>query len=289
VKLALGTAQFGLHYGIANRAGQISRAEGAALLSAARSARMDTLDTAIAYGSSEERLGEIGLDGWRVVSKLPPVPEGCDDVDGWVTQAVRGSLARLKAERLYGLLLHRPQQLLETTGEQLYRAMNRLKSDGLVEKIGISIYAPIELEPLCGRFDLDMVQAPFSILDRRLVDTGWLDRLAGEGIEVHARSIFLQGLLLMEAGQRPQKFARWREVWLAWHEWLREAGLTPLQACLRHALGFEAISRVIVGVDSVRQLDEILQAAQGPAPQMPDAVRTDDVDLLNPSRWLQPA
>ena len=289
MKLALGTAQLGLDYGIANRKGQISRQEGGSLLDAAQSAGMDTLDTAIAYGGSEQRLGEIGIEGWRVVSKLPPIPDGQGDVAAWVADAVRGSLARLKVERLYGVLLHRPQQLLEKDGEDLYRAMNRLKQDGLVQKIGVSIYEPMELDALQGRFDLDMVQAPFSILDRRLVDTGWLDRLAGAGIEVHARSIFLQGLLLMGAESRPQKFARWGNVWLAWHEWLRETGLTPLQACVRHALGFAEISRVIVGVDSVKQLHEILQAAHGPMPQAPRALRTDDPDLLNPSRWTEPA
>ena len=285
MKLALGTAQFGLKYGIANQQGQVSHDEAKAALALARAHGMDTLDTAIAYGDSEQRLGEIGIRDWRVVSKLPAIPEGCSDIAQWVVAAVRDSLGRLRVENLYGLLLHRPQQLLEKNGDQLYRVLQRLKQDGLVQKIGISIYDPSELDNLCSSYQLDLVQAPFNIMDRRLIDTGWLTRLAEQGTELNVRSVFLQGLLLMAENDRPPKFDRWAPLWSEWHVWLGDTSLTSLQACLRYALSFSEISRVIVGVDSFNQLNEILQAAQGPAPQTRDALKTDDPDLLNPARW----
>ena len=285
MKLALGTAQFGLKYGIANQQGQVSRDEAKATLDLARTSDMDTLDTAIAYGDSEQRLGEIGIQDWQVVSKLPAIPEDCDDIAKWMVAAVQGSLGRLKVEKLHGLLLHRPQQLLEKNGDKLYRALQQLKQDGLVQKIGISIYDPSELDTLCNRYQLDLIQAPFSIMDRRLLDTGWLTRLAEQGTELHVRSVFLQGLLLMTENNRPPKFDRWTPLWSEWHEWLGDAGLTPLQACLRYALSFPEISRAIIGIDNLNQFNEILQAAQGPAPQTRDAFKTNDPDLLNPGRW----
>jgi len=285
MKLALGTVQFGLPYGIANQSGQVTVAEAGEILKLAGSSGIDMLDTAVVYGESEQRLGEIGVQGWRIVSKLPAVPEDCLDLERWMAEALNGSLQRLKVSGLYGLLLHRPQQLLESRGERLYQALQQLKQAGVVEKIGISIYGPAELAAICSRFPIDLVQAPFNVLDRRLIDSGWLARLAEQGTEVHVRSIFLQGLLLMAANDRDRKFARWQSLWSDWDNWLRDQHLTPLQACLRHALSFPEIGRVVVGVDSRAQLREILGAATGALPELPAGLACSDVDLLNPARW----
>ena len=231
------------------------------------------------------RLGEIGVTDWQVVSKLPAMPAECSDVSQWVVDSVKESMGRLKVEKLQGLLLHRPQQLLEKDGDQLYRVLQQVKQDGLVQKIGISIYDPSELDTLCHRYQLDLVQAPFNILDHRLVDTGWLQRLAEQSTELYVRSVFLQGLLLMSPTVRPKKFARWESLWSKYDDWLMQTGLTPLQACLRYALSFSEINKVIIGVESLNQLKEILQATVGPTPQVPKELQTHDIDLLNPARW----
>jgi len=284
-RLALGTVQFGLPYGVANESGQVSRIEATAILEHAWTAGIGTLDTAIAYGQSEERLGEIGIDNWRVVTKLPMMPGTCTTVEDWAWESVKCSLNRLHINRLYGLLLHRSQQLLEPQGEELYAALLELKEQGYVEKIGVSIYDPEELDRLYPHFKLDLVQAPFNIMDRRINASGWLARLHRAGTEVHVRSVFLQGLLLMEAAQRPKKFDRWMPLWDSWNHWLEEQKMTPLQACLGFVLSQREIGCVVVGVDNRRQLQEILEAAEVKVPQPPDFLQTDDLDLINPSRW----
>ena len=148
----------------------------------------------------------------------------------------------------------------------------------------MSIYDPSELDTICSRFSIDLVQAPFNVLDRRLIETGWLPRIQEKGIELHVRSIFLQGLLLMELGMRPPKFDRWNRLWVDWQQWLEEADLTPLEACLRYALSYSEIDRVIVGVDSLKHLKEVL-AAGGPIPELPESLRTVPPELLNPANW----
>jgi len=288
MKLALGTVQFGLDYGVANARGQISQDGAKAILHHAKAHGIGTLDTAINYGNSEQRLGEIGVTGWQVISKLPAIPNQCPDVEAWVRDQVQASLDRLRITSLRGLLLHRPEQLLGKYGEKIYQALLALKRQGLVEKIGISIYNPAELDALAQCFQLDIVQAPFNILDRRLITSGWLDRLARMNIELHARSVFLQGLLLMPNAKRPDEFNRWQRIWQIWEQWLAETGLTPLQACLRHALAQTGIARVIVGVDSLVQLQEILLAAEGPTTELPEALQSNDIDLINPARWGKP-
>lgn len=285
MKLALGTVQFGLSYGVANQQGQVSLDEARAILEHAEAAGLDTLDTAIAYGNSEQRLGEIGITRWQAVSKLPAIPEACPDVAAWVSASVEASLQRLNIRQLHGLLLHRPAQLLGEQGKVLYAALSQLKHSGLVQKIGLSIYEPDELTALCANFSFDMVQVPFNILDRRLIDSGWLTRLAQQSIEVHVRSVFLQGLLLMPLADRPKKFGRWQSLWNRWQQWLAGAKLTPLQACLRYALAQPEIDRVVVGVDSLSQLKEILWAAKGEIPGVPSDLNCSDTDLINPARW----
>jgi Predicted oxidoreductases (related to aryl-alcohol dehydrogenases) len=117
-RVALGTVQFGLSYGIANQSGQISRDEASAILQEAWASGIRMLDTAIVYGESEQVLGEIGIPSWDVVSKLPEIPLDCSNVMEWVFDSINGSLDRLKIDCLYGLLLHRPEQLLLPFGEE---------------------------------------------------------------------------------------------------------------------------------------------------------------------------
>lgn len=285
MKLALGTVQFGLNYGVANQSGQVGLEEAKAILNLAVTNRIDTLDTAIAYGDSEQRLGQIGISNWKVVTKLPSVPDGCENVSGWVFDQIERSRKRLNTDSLYGLLLHQPNQLINQSGNEVYQALIKLKKDGFVQKIGVSIYEPSELDALYQYFQFDLIQAPFNILDRRLVESGWMSRLAESNIELHVRTVFLQGLLLMSKNERPHKFNKWLPLWEMWHDWLKEAKLTPLQACLSYVLSFPEISKVVVGVDGLKQFIEILDAAKCANIKVPEELKSSAIDLINPGLW----
>lgn len=285
MKLALGTAQFGLSYGIANQNGQITRVDAKAMLRLAAEKGIDTLDTAIAYGESETCLGEVGTQGFRLITKLPGVPDDCDMVKRWVQEQVAASLSRLGVSAVYGLLLHRPEQLLGAEGKELYQTLQSLKESGQVQKVGVSVYAPSELEALTPRYRFDLVQAPFNLADRRLHTSGWLQRLKHDGIEIHTRSAFLQGLLLMPKAAIPPKFAPWLDVWDKWHGWLACHNISAVEACLAFPLAHPEIDRVVVGADSVSQLEQIIRAAARPVPtDLPD-LTCDADDLINPARW----
>jgi aryl-alcohol dehydrogenase-like predicted oxidoreductase len=195
--LAIGTAQFGQHYGIANKAGQIDITRADQILKYAGKAGIDTLDTAIVYGDSEDILGKIGVSDWNIVSKIPAVPIDTRDTQGWIIDNVQSSLKRLNIEKYKCLMLHSPKQLSGSQGNEIFKALSLLKYDGLCDQIGISIYHPYELDEYLQYYRFDLVQAPFNIVDRRLFTSGWLHRLVSEDIEIHVRSIFLQGLLLM--------------------------------------------------------------------------------------------
>jgi aryl-alcohol dehydrogenase-like predicted oxidoreductase len=284
-RIALGTAQFGAAYGIANASGQVSLQSAREILDVARAADVDTLDTAALYGASEATLGQIGVADFLVVTKLPGLPDDCGNVDAWVRAATTASLRRLNVASLAGLLLHRPADLLGANGEALFAALLALKSEGLVAKIGYSVYSPDEFDALVKSYSPDLVQAPYNVFDRRLEASGWLSRLRDIGAEVHTRSAFLQGLLLFPRGGWPKKFQPWRGLLEIWHDWCEMRGLTPVQAALAHALGLPGVDRVVVGVDSAPQLQKIVQASGGSGVDVPVDIRSSDDALINPSRW----
>lgn len=287
MKLALGTVQFGLDYGVANSYGRVTAQEANAILQRAQMCGMDTLDTAIAYGDSEAVLGQSGIGRWKIITKLPAVPEDCQDVAHWVRSQIQQSMARLRVTQLYGVLLHRPAQLLDRIGPALYAALQSIQSQGITRKVGVSVYSPAELDVLFDTYAFELVQAPLNIMDRGLVESGWASRLHDAGVELYTRSAFLQGLLLMPPSQRPVKFNRWADVWNEWDQWLARESLTPLQACLRYVNNLSQLHRVVVGVDTVMQLNEIVEAAEGKLASLPEFNTLQDARLINPASWNQ--
>lgn len=287
MKLVLGTAQFGHIYGVANTAGHVHAQQANAIIQLAQTCGISTLDTAIDYGRAESVLGQLGIGHWQTITKLPPVPDYCQDVAQWIHDQTRQSLTRLRLTQFYAVLLHRPAQLFQGIGPAVYDALQSLQSQGLTCKIGVSIYTPSELDALFAAYAFDLVQAPLNILDRGLVDSGWAMRLHGAGVEVHTRSTFLQGLLLMPPGQRPAKFNCWAAVWNVWDDWLVREGLTPLEACMRYVYNLSEIDRIVVGVDTSTQLNEVVNAAVGPLANLPRFDTLQDERLINPSTWSQ--
>jgi aryl-alcohol dehydrogenase-like predicted oxidoreductase len=182
-------------------------------------------------------------------------------------------------------LIHRSEDLLGGSGKKIVNALNKLKSKGIVKKIGISIYEPSELKKLTDLIKVDIIQAPLNIIDQRLINSGWLSKLYKSDVEVHIRSVFLQGLLLMSKKNRPPKFNRWKNLWRIWHEWLNDNQITALEATIRYALSIKKISKVIVGVDSKKQLQQIILASEGKLPPIPSELFMSDINLLNPSNW----
>ena len=286
-RLALGTVQFGFPYGIANHVGQVTFSAAKSMIKLSAAKGVDTIDTAIAYGESETCLGGAGVHGFKVITKLPRLPDNCKDIPIWINTQVQASIDRLGLNHVYGLLLHTSDQLLSLYGKVIYESLQNLKQAGLIQKVGISIYSPTELDVLIKRFQFDIVQAPFNLVDRRLHITGWLQRLKEDDVEIHTRSSFLQGLLLMPQTAIPPKFAPWNNLWHRWYTWLSYQNISPLEACLAFSLSFPEIDRVIVGADSVKQLQQIIEAASTVTVIQFPNLSCDDENLINPSRWSQ--
>ena len=288
-KLGLGTVQFGTDYGLNSLDGQVRPQEVKKILNYARSKQIVLLDTAPAYGNSEEILGGINNSEFQVVTKTRHFDtlKITNDEVSLLNQDFNNSLKKLNQIKIYGLLIHNADDLLKPGGEKILDLLQKFKQTNKLMKVGVSVYDHIKLHSILDNFDIDMVQLPFNIIDRRMLDSGMLASLYKKGIEVHARSVFLQGLLLMSAKLMPSKFNRWNNLWKLWHEWLHDNRISPVEASVRYAISFSEISKVLVGVDSVNQLKEIYKASSGTLPKIPDELQTTDADLLNPSNWEQ--
>ena len=288
-KLGLGTVQFGTDYGLNSLDGQVRPQEVKKILNYARSKQIVLLDTAPAYGNSEEILGGINNSEFQVVTKTRHFDtlKITNDEVSLLNQDFNNSLKKLNQIKIYGLLIHNADDLLKPGGEKILDLLQKFKQTNKLMKVGVSVYDHIKLHSILDNFDIDMVQLPFNIIDRRMLDSGMLTSLYKRGIEVHARSIFLQGLLLMSGKLMPSKFNRWNNLWKLWHEWLHDNRISPVEASVRYAISFSEISKVLVGVDSVNQLKEIYKASSGTLPKIPDELQTTDADLLNPSNWEQ--
>jgi aryl-alcohol dehydrogenase-like predicted oxidoreductase len=282
-KLGLGSAQFGLDYGVSNTRGRTPDEEVSAILGRAFGAGVRVIDTASAYGEAEATLGAVlpSPCPFRVVTKTPP---GASPMA--IDQAARASLQMLWLPSAYGLLAHAAKDLLAVGGGEVWRAMQRLKGEGLFEKIGISAYASDDPVALARRFRPDIMQLPVSLLDQQLIQSGALETLADMGVEVHLRSIFLQGLLFVPLERLPGRLtgsaARLKRVRLQ----LADAGVDPLTAAVRFALDRPEAACAVVGVTTLEEFDDVLAAARAPTPDLDwAAMALDDPVTLDPRRW----
>ena len=293
-KIGLGTVQFGMDYGITNAAGITPPAEVSKILSLAARAEISTLDTAHLYGTSEEVLGRTLPDdsAFQIVTKTPDFGKlgtlSSATARSALQDALTLSLRRLGRTSIYGLLVHNAGGLTAEIGRDLHSAMVDLKASGKVQKIGASIYTPEEIEPLLAQFGaLDIIQVPMNLFDQRMIRTGWLDRLKQNGIEIHVRSLFLQGALLAPPGRLPPRLSPFKQQFDTYHRSLDQWGISPLAACLKFGMHTPGIDRLIIGINSEAQLQDILTTVSVLTAHDLDFsdLACDDKNLLNPALW----
>lgn len=289
-KIALGSVQFGLEYGVSSGPGKVKSEEVKKILSYAASKNIDLIDTAFGYGNSEKILGNIKINkNFQIVTKTRYFDNNkiTENDLMLLKKDFYASLEKLKTNSVYGLLIHNPSDIFKPNAEKLFETLKELKKIKKIKKLGVSTYNLKQLRYVLENFRVDIVQLPLNIFDRRVIDSGILKELNDKGIEVHARSIFLQGLLLMPKEKRPNKFNHWDDLWNTWHQWLKDNKITALEATLKYATSIPEISKIVVGVDSKTQLEEIISAlfSNVSLPRIPPELYTKDLNLINPSNW----
>ncbi len=284
MKLVLGTVQFGNDYGISNKSGKLDSFEVKKIIEFARMRKILTIDTAMSYKNANKELSKINIKDFSIISKLASYSHiEKDSVKTKIIVDIKNILDKFKINQLYGLLVHDVRDLVSENGQEIYRSLINLKKKNLVKYIGVSIYDPKEYFNLIKYFDFDIVQAPFNVFDRRIISEGLLDSASKLNINVHVRSIFLQGLLIDR--NIPKNFTKWSTKFNAWFTWLDKNNISPLEACLNFALNQSSIEKVLVGVQSKNQITEILRSINKKKFDIPNFEINNNDILINPSMW----
>ena len=258
-KIALGTVQFGLNYGISNTSGQVPAEEIQKILEFCKKNEIDTLDTAQGYGNSEKVLSQFDLSSFKVITKL-------------IGDArLETSLDNLKLSSVYGLMFHRENECNDET----WKLFESYKSQRMVKKIGVSVYTPVILEDLIERYPIEIVQFPMNIVDQSFIPL--LPKLKEKNIEVHTRSTFLQGLLLME--EIPEYFNPVKDV-------ISSIPKPRLEYTLNYGKQQINVDKMVLGVTKLQDLEEIFEAYSKKTPEIDyTKFKITDEKYINPALW----
>lgn len=286
-RLVLGTVQFGLAYGIAGRRTPVPETEVLGILDHAVSAGVRTLDTAAAYGDIEERLGRlIGTRPLDVVSKIPALATDLPPQDAAMhaLRHAQQSLQRI-GDRLSGLLFHAASDLDGTRGQAILEVLAPWATQHGI-RLGVSGYDPADATRARASHGslIAITQLPGNALDQRVDTTEARAGLAA--VEVHLRSAFLQGLLLMPADAAIRRLPGAAAPMSRWHRFCEERTLSPVEAALGVVKSFAAVDALVLGVDSLSQWRDITTAWHAcQATRAPELASAPDAALIDPRQW----
>jgi aryl-alcohol dehydrogenase-like predicted oxidoreductase len=290
MRISLGTAQFGLDYGITNSGGQVPASDVPGILATARQNAVVDIDTAAAYGSAEDVLqSQAGtLQHFQITTKIPSLMhlDGRDAVDA-LTAHIRASHAKLGAT-LQTVLLHDIADLLRPEGLTLWSALEREAATLSIKNLGISVYDRSDIDRALSLVRPDVVQVPISVFDQRLLQDGSLDILLAQGCSIEARSIFLQGLVLSDPATIPYHLRALKPAAFALQAEAAASGASALEIALGCLRLVGCIDRAVVGVTSAQDLADICAAKKAPVPAVSyPNFRVLEPRVVDPRYWSQ--
>jgi aryl-alcohol dehydrogenase-like predicted oxidoreductase len=257
MKTILGSAQFGLNYGVTNTSGKVSEHEVTEILRFANDHSINIIDTAAAYGDSECVLGKLcsRIGHFEFISKLKIQ---ADDQAANIEERVLQSCERLKVDRLYGLLIHDADFLDNKNFDQVWNQLQKLKKQGTINKVGVSVYSPEQALKIVDCCSVDIFQFPFNFLDQRFNTESFIGMCKKNKIELHARSLFLQGVILSNPNRLPKYFNGIKESLLSIRKLSDETGLSLMSMVRLFIKQHEFIDYSVFGVTSKNELIDIV-------------------------------
>jgi len=266
MQLALGTAQFGLDYGISNLTGRVSPGEVTNILAEATRLGIRILDTAPAYGPSEEVVGALSAKegNFQIVGKTLEIADkeiGPRQLDEF-RQALDQTVAHFGGGPLYGILIHHGTDALKNGGGALLEILADYQRGGQVQRIGISVDRVEELDDLLGHIDFELVQVPLNLLNQKLITDGYVGRLVARNVEIHARSLFLQGLFFLDPDQLPETLHGAAAPLGRVLAMSRETGIDICTLAIGYVNNQPGIDFGVVGVTTASELIDIHSAWQ---------------------------
>ncbi len=286
MKIALGTVQFGLDYGAFNAAGQVSLDDASSILDFAHHNGVRLLDTARAYGESEQVLGQLGAaKRFDIVTKIPSLKMEADKATA-ITRSVNQSQIALGVNSIATVLFHDENDLIGDDGGSNWKAVCALQERGEIERIGVSVYDGATAKKIAKDFPISVVQLPVSIFDQRSLIDGSLDWLAENGIDVHARSVFLQGFALAAPEKLTDHLKPFAPLLRSFQDCAKNHSISPLAGAVKFVEGLDAVDKIVVGIQSKKELAEIIKTTECSLSTLPAReFACSDPRLIFPANW----
>lgn len=287
-KITIGTAAFGIPYGINKNKNAVTSKEIKKIISLARKNYIHSYDTSPSYGISENILGKELYDIDIVSSKILKIKKNKitkDDILK-IDECFETTRLNLKKNNLDILYIHHPEDLIAEGSEYLYEWLNNKKLENKINKIGISVFFEKDLECIISKYKIDTVQIPLNLFDQRFLNSGLIDDLYSKNIDINVRSIFLQGLLMKEFDSLPPYFRNFTKEFNQLKKISKEYNQSIMNIALLFVLNIKKINKLIIGVKIEQQLQEIIDIFKiNIYLKNTDILSSSNINLIYPTLW----
>jgi aryl-alcohol dehydrogenase-like predicted oxidoreductase len=257
-KLILGTVQLGLDYGIANKTGKPTEKQALEIMKYAVENGINYFDTAYSYGNSEIIIGKF-LDLHKnyknrinIITKMPSLKNKKTNEE-IINEFFFSSLKRLRQESIYCYMVHDFNDMVKNCNV-INKIFLKYTNEGLIKKIGVSIYDKSQIKFLLKNFDFDLIQIPINIFDQRLLMDDILVDLKKRGIEIYARSVFLQGLIFLDKYNLPSKFKSIKKQIEKLNDISLKFNISKEEVALLFVNAITEIDKIVIGIEKIEQL-----------------------------------
>lgn len=278
-KLVLGTVQFGLNYGITNSSGIPSDHEVKSILDLAENHGVEILDCALAYGSAHERLGRLNNHNFKMITKIPNRMPSTE-----IRNSLEEALLQSKVEKFYGVMFHSPEDLQSDDAAEKMAVLQDLKQLGLIEKIGVSVYNARVLDGLIEDWGIDITQLPLSLLDQRAINVIAAIKEKYPHVEIHSRSVFLQGAMLTNPDNLPEKLSYLKNCVKEYLQFCEQKSMDPGVAAM--TLPIQAgVDGIVIGVTQKQELEQVVGWFEQAQESQFDIPYWDYHEQFDPRNW----
>ena len=289
-KLILGTAQFSGKYGLFGKKKHISNSEIKQILHYLKKKNISKLDTSVEYKHADKKIGLVKNNKWKIITKLKFTDfqlnkMSQNEIKSFMLKKLTKSKKNIGIKKIDTLLIHNFEMFKNNNKSKIYKILLNLKKEKLINKIGYSIYNFKKLKESIRKFCPDVVQCPFNVFDRRLNEENLLKIIKKNKVEIHSRSVFLQGLLLKPYNSLPTKFKKWKNFFYNWEKWSEKNKISKIDGCLAFSLSNLNIKKVVIGIQHLDELKKILNIKKYSKLSLPSYLSVKDERLLNPSKW----
>lgn len=284
-KICIGSANFGMEYGL-DKKSPLLKKDIKEIFEFLKKENTIYIDTAANYKNSEIIIGKYSTKKFKIITKIKKIPKGVNDLEKWLKNEIYISCKKLRVNKIYGLLVHDTQDLKnKKKAKKIYKTFDILKKSKIIEKIGLSIYNPNELDLYLKNYNFEIVQAPLNIFDRRIINSGWLKKINEKGIEFFARSIFLQGLLIKDINKIDKFFSPYKKKFEKFEIWTQKLNISKVEACIRFVNSYREVDKVIVGINNKMHFFENYKFLKKDKLIVPNSLEIKSGKILNPKLW----